>query len=296
VRNLRIANLLPCAVLLLALPVMASSVNVVFYDSRYGTVNDATGAYTHISTLPVGAAGGIAAMNGLLYLEDFGNNLYSVDSVTGAAHLAGNTGMNLSLAAFGGGQIGLFAIDYASSLYSINASNGKASLVGKTGLGPNNGHNDTSLSSDGASLLYTTGKVGANDDLYRINIATGLATYLGSTGVTGIAGSAFVNGNLELYQYGQFANYIYWAAAGSTNFQRGAQLTAQIIDGGVFLGDSSDSAHNQVDVTPEPPVALLMGAGLLFMAARVHRRSRVVVAPIEPVVRNHFDAVQAGSL
>jgi hypothetical protein len=277
----------------LVLPAKASSVNVIFYDNRYGMLDDSTGAYTQIGTLPVGASGGIAAVNGLLYLEDFGNNLYSVDSVTGTAQLAGNTGLNLSLAVFGGGQIGLFEIDYASSLYVIDASTGKGSLVGSTGLAANNGYYDTSLSSDGTSLLYTAGRVGVNDELYRINPVTGVATDLGSTGVTGIAGSAFVNGNLELYQYGQSTNHIYSAAPGSLNFQQGAQLNAQIIDGGVLLGNSLGT--NQSGSAPEPPSGLLILPGLLLAAAGIKRRFRVVVTPIEPVVGNHVEPFQADS-
>jgi hypothetical protein len=277
----------------LVLPAKASSVNVIFYDNRYGMLDDSTGAYTQIGTLPVGASGGIAAVNGLLYLEDFGNNLYSVDSVTGTAQLAGNTGLNLSLAVFGGGQIGLFEIDYASSLYVIDASTGKGSLVGSTGLAANNGYYDTSLSSDGTSLLYTAGRVGVNDELYRINPVTGVATDLGSTGVTGIAGSAFVNGNLELYQYGQSTNHIYSAAPGSLNFQQGAQLNAQIIDGGVLLGNSLGT--NQSGSAPEPPSGLLILPGLLLAAAGIKRRFRVVVTPMEPVVGNHVEPFQADS-
>ncbi|MES1257568.1 MAG: hypothetical protein ABUS51_04025 [Acidobacteriota bacterium] len=237
-------------VLLRAVPSFGASLSVIFYDNRFGTLDDATGAYTQVGTLPVTASGGIAALNGLLYLEDFGNNLYSVDSVTGAAHLTGNTGLNLSLAVFGGGQNGLFEIDYASNLYKIDAATGKASLIGSTGLAANNGYYDTSLSTDGISLFYTAGRAGVNDELYSISTITGRATDLGSTGITGIAGSAFVNGTLELYQYGQATNYIYSAVAGSTDFVRGARLTTGIIDGGAIARSLSTSASTES--VPEP--------------------------------------------
>lgn len=274
------------------LPARASNVNVIFYDNRYGVLDDSTGAYTQIGTLPVGASGGIAALNGLLYLEDFGNNLYSVDAVSGTAHLAGNTAMNLSLAVFGGGQIGLFELDYASNLYAIDAATGKATLVGSTGLAANNGYNDTSMSTDGTSLLYTAGQAGANDELYRIDVSSGVATDLGSTGVTGIAGSAFVDGRLELYQYGQTRNYIYSAAPGSLNFQQGAQLNAQIIDGGVQLGSGLNGSQAAGEA-PEPASGFLIGAGLLLVFAGIHCRSGIVVTPIEPVVGNHVEPFEA---
>jgi hypothetical protein len=252
-----------------ALSCFAESVSVVFYDNRFGTLNDVTGAYSPIGTLPVGASAGIASMNGLLYLEDFSNNLYSVDAQTGAAHLAGNSGLNLSLAVFGGGPTGLFELDYASNLYHVNASTGHASLIGSTGLAANNGYYDTSLSSNGTSLFYTAGRPGANDELYSISTVTGHATDLGSTGVTGIAGSAFVNGNLELYQYGQERNYIYSAVAGSTSFVRGARLTTGIIDGGAVLVSNAGGSSIAVTVVPEPGSVWLLALTLpLSMALR----------------------------
>lgn len=251
--------------LLQTLPACASSVNVIFYDNRFGTVNDATGAYTYVSTLPIGQAGGLAGLNGLLYLEDFGNNLYSVDSVTGSASLVGNTGANLSLAAFGGNSNGIFELDYASNLYSINVQTGRAKLVGATGIAANNGQDDTSLSADGHSLYYTVGRSGAKDELYSIDMSTGKAIDLGSTGVTGIAGSAIVNGNLELYQYGQDANYIYSATSGTANFTRGSRLSAQIIDGGVAAGSFGASATGTAGTSAQSAVPESRSAGLLLL-------------------------------
>ena len=263
-----------------AQPVRATSVAVIFYDNRYGTVNDVTGGYTQIGTLPVKQSGGIAAINGLLYVEDFSNNLYTVDSLTGAAHLAGNTGLNLNLAVFGGSAMGLFEIDYQSVLYSINKDTGAAKLIGKTGLAPNNGMNDTSLSSDGQYLYYTAGSAGARDELYRIDPKTGLATDLGSTGQTGIAGSAYVNGNLELYQWGQSKNYIYTGAlTGPLNFVKGPQLAAQIVDGGVVLDNivnTSNFVSSSIGANsaPEPVPLLTGGSGLLCALGLRRKRSR----------------------
>ena len=252
--------------LLEALPACASSVNVIFYDNRFGTVNDVNGAYSQVSTLPVSKAGGLAGLNGMLDLEDFGNNLYAVDSVTGSASLVGNTGANLSLAAFGGDSNGLFELDYSSNLYSISAQTGRAKLVGATGLAANNGQADTSLSASGNLLYYTAGRSGARDELYTIDMTTGRATDLGSTGVTGIAGSAIVNGNLELYQYGQDDNnYIYSAALGTTNFTRVSRLGAQIIDGGVAAGSfgaAGLSVSTAQSAVPEAGSVWLLLSGL----------------------------------
>lgn len=190
--------------------------------------------------------------------------LFTLDPINNTAHLVGIGGINTTSAAFTGGNNGLFEIDYLSNLYSIDPQTGRAALIGATGLPANNGNFDTSLSTDGHSLLYTAGRAGANDELYMIDAATGHATDLGSTGVTAIAGSAFVNGQLELYQYGQAKNYIYTASYGSVNFSRKSQLYAQIVDGGVdssvfAAGASIDSA------TPEPASIWLMAIIMLHL-------------------------------
>jgi hypothetical protein len=253
----------------------ASTIDVVFWDNRFGTINDATGAYTQISTLPINEAGGIASLNDLTYLEDLNNDLLTVNPLNGVSHLVGNAGLQLTVGAFAGGPGGLFEVDYASNLYSINPSTGVATLVGATRLAPNNGGFDTSLSSDGTSLLYTAGRAGQSDELYSINVKTGVATDLGSTGVTGIAGSAFINGNLELYQYGQATNYIYTAPDGSANFTRGTPLGAQIIDGGVEFDQSAQvSSLAAKVVSPEPQPVILMTFGLIIFWL-VRRRSKL---------------------
>ncbi len=241
----------------------AATIATVFYDNRFGTVDSSTGAYTQISTLPVNKAAGIAVDKGIYYVEDLADNLLAVNPVTGAAQVLGNTGQNLDFVVFAGGNQGLYGIDYQSNLYSFNPKNGAATLVGPTGLAPNNGYDDTSLSFDGSSLLYTAGPAGHVDQLYRINIATGLATSLGATGVTAIAGSAFFNGNLDLFQYGQSTNYIYSASDGSTDFIRDTVLRTQIVDGGVA----------EQPMTPEPEY-LGLAAPLLLAIAFFFRRVR----------------------
>jgi hypothetical protein len=150
--------------------------------------------------------------------------------------------------------------------------------LGATGLAPNNGLQDTSLSFDGTSLLYTAGGFGQNDELYLLNAVTGIATDLGSTGVTGIAGSAFVDGTLELYQYGQPVNDIFAAATGgSVNLTPVAQLGTQIIDGGVAVDFGTDDAISRVDPltarTPEPATQALIGVALTALGMlRLRRR------------------------
>jgi hypothetical protein len=264
-----------------ALRLSAGSIDVVFNDNRFGAIDDTTGSFSQVSTLPISAAGGIAGFNGQLYLDDFANNVLTVDPVTGQSAYLGNTGLATNVGAFGGGSAGLFEVDYSSNLYSINPTTGRATLVGATGLAPNNGVQDTSLSFDGTNLLYTAGGFGQTDELYLLNAVTGIATDLGSTGVTGIAGSAFVDGTLELYQYGQPVNYVFAAPDGSVNFTPVAQLGTQIIDGGVSADFNSDDTSDSISRTtpltartPEPATQALIGMGLTALGMLRWRRRR----------------------
>lgn len=259
---------------------LGSSIDVVFYDSRFGSYDDQTGVFTQLSTLPIAHSAGVASMNGLVYLEDMGTELFTVDPVTGDYTLVGSTNLTTTAGAFAGSASGLFEIDYSSNLFSIDPLNGQGTLVGSLGIAANNGHYDTSLSADLNYLYYTAGLAGQADELYRVDQRTGLATDLGSTGVTGIAGSALVDGNLELFQYGQSKNYSYFAPVGSIGFTQGRQLPISIIDGGAVYAPVSTTGADAGVLVPEPSTMwLLGGGGLLVILSRLlmaydKRRSR----------------------
>jgi hypothetical protein len=239
--------------LVTAMAASAGTIDVVLADNRFGTIDSSSGAYTPISTILVSEAAGIAAGLTSLYVEDIYSNLLSIDPRTGVATLVGNSGLNLSVPAFGGGTGGLFLLDTSSNLYSVSANSGQAALIGSTGLGTHNFTHDTSLSWDGSSLLYTATDEGGIAELYRINTATAKATDLGSTGVKNVSGSAFVNGQLDLFQYGRPTNYLYSAPDGSTEFTRGAELGAAVVEGGVLSS------------TPEPGAFVLGLAGTVML-------------------------------
>jgi hypothetical protein len=249
---------------LAAIPAKAAQIDAVFFDNRFGTIDDATGAFTQISILPIAQAGGIAFNNGTLYAQDLKSNLIDIDPASGVASILGSAGVQLSSAGFAGGVNGLFEVDYASNLYSIDPASGAATFVGATGLAANNGGWDTSISDDGSFLYFTAGGAGAIDELYRIDPTTGKATDLGSTGVSGIAGSAIVSGYLELFQYhwNGDMNYIYSAALGSTNFGAEAGLGVQVVDGGVVLTSLTSQSFDGSLSTPEPLPVVLLGSGL----------------------------------
>lgn len=267
------------ALALNAASAFGARIDVVFYDSRFGTYDDQTGVFTQLSNLPVAHSAGVASMNGLVYLEDMGTEVFTVDPVTGDWALVGGTNLQTTSGAFAGSDSGLFEIDYSSNLFSINPLTGQGTLVGSLGIAANNGQYDTSLSADMNYLYYTAGLAGQADELYRIDPRTAIATDLGSTGVTGIAGSALVNGKLELFQYGQSTNYSWLAPVGSTGFVQGRQLPISIVDGGAVYSPASTTGAEGV-TAPEPSTIWLFGGGaLLLLCSRMltlynKRRSR----------------------
>jgi hypothetical protein len=244
-----------------ALPASAGSIYSVFYDNRFGVIDDSTGAFTQTGTLPIAQSAGIAYDNDTLYAQSIQSQLISINPFSGASSVIGSAGLQLTSVGFAGGYNGLFEVDSMSNLYSVNPDTGAAELVGATGLAPNYQGWDTSLSDSGTNLFFTAGGAGAIDQLYEIDPATGVATDVGSTGVTGIAGSAIVGGYLELFQYNAGIDYIYSAPLGSTNFAAITVLGTQIVDGGTPLGASVISDYTSA--VPEPFSILLMSSSLI---------------------------------
>ena len=232
----------------------------VFCDNRFGTIDSNSGSYAQIGTLIFSAAAGIGEFNNALYAQSMQGELITVNPAAGASTVIGDAGLNTTSEVFAGGANGLFEIDSLSDLYSISPLTGAGSLIGSIGLPANNGGWDTSLSDDGTNLYFTAGGGGAIDELYQINTATGLATDLGSTGVSGIAGSAIAGADLDLFQYNAGTDHIYNAPLGSSSFVAAAVLSTQIVDGGVALSPSAEAFSG---ATPEPVTFLLLGSGLV---------------------------------
>lgn len=246
-----------------AVPAAAGTIYSVFYDSRFGAIDSATGAFTQIGTLPIANASGIGAFQNELFVQSVQGELLAVDPATGAATVIGNSDLSSTSVIFAGGSNGLFEFDSQSGLFSVNPATGVATLIGVTGLPVNNGGWDTSMSDDGTNLFVTVGGGGATDELYQVNATTGLATDLGSTGVSGIAGSAIVGNDLDLFQYNAGTNFIYSAPLGSNDFSPGAALSVQIVDGGVVIGAGGD--FSSAASTPEPSGSLLVALGLIVL-------------------------------
>jgi hypothetical protein len=141
----------------------------------------------------------------------FHNNLYTIDTTTGAATLVGDTGFNLrglaidpvtgrayaSLAEQNSGGT-------AGGLYEINLATGAASLIGGT-------QNFCEMTFDGAGNLFGYGtRVGAADgyDYLSIDVNTGVGTLLSSTALNtanyAIFGIAYSSADDETYLYQQW--------------------------------------------------------------------------------------------
>src|ERR1700728_1066354 len=86
-----------------AVPASAGSIYSVFYDDRFGVIDDSSGAFTQIGTLPIAQSGGIAYDNGTLYAQSIQSELISIDPVSGASSVIGTSGLQLTSVGFAGG-------------------------------------------------------------------------------------------------------------------------------------------------------------------------------------------------
>jgi len=117
------------------------------------------------------------------------DELYSIDTATGAATAIGLIGEN-SVYALGFSQAGsLYGVDGNCNLVGINTGTGAGTIVGSTGLAPNGGCGVFDMASglDGTMYLADT----FSESLYDVNLGTGGTTLIGPYGsVTNVVGLA----------------------------------------------------------------------------------------------------------
>ena len=155
------------------------------------TINPATGAASLLATV-TGAAG---AINGLGY-DPTSNTLYGIIQATGTLVTISPAGVATAAGAANGGTIGALEFNIADGLlYGIDDSGGSKlvkwtspasapTVVGTLGAGATDCNG---LAIDAAGQFYTINA--SNDQLLRINSATGAATLVGATG--GLFGASF---------------------------------------------------------------------------------------------------------
>ncbi len=110
------------------------------------------------------------------------DELYSINTTTGAATALGLIGEN-SVYALGFSQAGsLYGVDGNCNLVSINTGTGAGTVVGSTGLAPNGGCGVYDMASglDGTMYLADT----FSESLYDVNLGTGGTTLIGPYGST----------------------------------------------------------------------------------------------------------------
>ncbi|MFO0849654.1 MAG: hypothetical protein U0871_14030 [Gemmataceae bacterium] len=178
-------------------------------DSAFPTphlynVSTTTGTATPFVTVTGGFTSltGLAYLNGTLYATDVlagqGFKFGSIDMATGAFTVINNQGGSAN-------WHGLAANQAGNVLYSIDIDNGNrlvsvtpAGVI--TTIGPGAGIDGRGMAYDnGNGVLYATGS-GAGTSLYTVNTTTGLATLVGSTGISsGFIGLAFDDATGTLY-------------------------------------------------------------------------------------------------
>ena len=137
----------------------------------------------------------------LIYVDDAGGNIGTVDVATRAATVIGNAGVTLTDIAFSPAQQ-LYGISFGN-LYSINQTTGQGTLIGS--LGQSNvqmnglvfGTNGTLYAS---GIIGPAGNIGAETNgLFQVNTTTGAATQIGNSSLSGLVSAgdlAFLDGNL----------------------------------------------------------------------------------------------------
>lgn len=249
-------------------------------------------------------------------------SVYSVDSSTGGQSSVGSSGFNglNSLARNQAGQFYSVAghplFDTQSTLLRINPSSGAGTSVSTlTGLAAGSVRALAFSSSDVLFAIVNGGgptAIGVADDLYTINLSSGISTLIGSTGYTGVQALSFsADGTLfgwDVTQAGLLAldtatgagspvsaqpdfgqNDIQSIAFGPDGNLYGARFNLFAIDtsssslaqiGGDVLSDLRGieflASPNPFPAAalPEPASAVLLGIGMLVAAGLRVRKKR----------------------
>lgn len=224
------------------------------------SINPGTGAVTAIGNTGIGsssppagfpsnasAALTLGEANGTVYATDLNNNLYQINTSTGAAKFIGSTGMP------GDPTQGTVNPDG-----SINLCDEALFAVGGKLYATFDAY---ALGSDG----FTIAALHAAPEVWQINTATGAATEVSSTGF-------FISGVTDL----SGALYAFQGLPNAENPLLQAAVTFDLSNGATgFLSDldSNDGyVEGAVPDVPEPASLALVGTGLAALAMRLRRR------------------------
>lgn len=189
-----------------------------------------------------------AGKNGKLYVSD-SYNLFVLDPAAGKSTFLGALGTFINGMTFVGET--LYASG-GSGFYRINPVNAQVQLVG-----------DTGFTSSGdlqwfQGALYMTAGAGANDQLLRVDPATGHVTVVGDLGLPAVYGLAATSSTLlGLTGTGE-------VLAIDTSSGQATHLGS--------LGVSVYGASTLPSQVPEPGTLLLLGGGLWALGTKLRRR------------------------
>jgi hypothetical protein len=245
------------------------TVETGFDDSALAEVDKATGAILNVYQVQQGLLiGGLAydhSSNTLFAAGTYalGNGrqgaLYTVNTTTGGFSLVGDAEPWISGLAVQPGTFQLYGATFEGDLYTVNKATGAATLVGSD-------HDDLDfvhgLDFSPSGVLYAADTGGAaTSKLFTINPSTGDATFVATIDRDYVVGLAFDAGG---------------ALYGSDN-STSSLITIDTLSGGATtVGPyGSTGGHSSLAFVPEPGTwAMIVGAGLIGLAARARRRRK----------------------
>lgn len=222
---------------------VSGSLNAINPVSGVTTVVGSTGlGDCSLPTSPCGpnSASVLGGLGGTIYATDLANNLYNVNSSTGAATLIGKTGIPaLPFVPLSTNPDGTFNA-YDEVLFGAN---GKLYAT------------FDAFTID--STTFTLGSVLIPDNLYQIDPTTGAATVIGPTDLN-LAAVADVNGTFYAFNDGTSQIVTLDVANGKTSFVTDFDPAVGLVVGAA--------------PTPEPLSTALVGVGLMAIALCRRRR------------------------
>jgi PEP-CTERM motif-containing protein len=253
-------------------------------NNRFGTIDLSTGIFTQL-----GSYGGII-INDIAYAPD--GSLYGIENSATLVTFNESNGAITPVANFNVGGIETLAFDPTngdlfaatqSSLYTLNLSTAQATLIGGFGPAPGLGASGQNIRFAADDNLYVTNTStdGISTDLYRLDLTSGNATFLG--GVVSYPNLVLANAGHDMY-----------GVSVNVSAPGGTQQTLLTFDLG-SLGDGS-SPHNiaatplngtanipqnfnfsgsqAASVVPEPSSLALIAAGFCALIIFLRKKKR----------------------